>query len=162
MAPSSCVFTYGPCLSFRPRHMLPMVIYLWAPQPKSLGHRPLVSILLLFSNPNKLCDYCADCPRSRRYSYSYSYPDSHVIFIMVSLFRSHLLCCFAVSDGPRCIPHLSFFFLEVCIGLVLEFSRMSVSLRIPVRYMLSICKWIELCFKSTSLRCRIKRLTRLL
>lgn len=140
MASSSCVFTYGPCLSFRPRHTLPMVIYLRVPQRRSLGHRPLVLILVLFSDLNKLCDYCVDRPRPRRYSYSYSYPDSHVIFIMVSLFRSHLLCFFAVSDGSRCIPHLSFFFLEVCIGLVLEFSRMSVSLRIPVRYMLSICK----------------------
>lgn len=37
-------------------------------------------------------------------------------------------------------PICLFFSLEVCIGLVLEFSRMSVSLRIPVRYMLSICK----------------------
>lgn len=48
-----------------------------------------------------------------------------------------LICSVSLqfSDGPRCIPHLPFFFfsLEVCIGLVLEFSRMSVSLRIPVR-----------------------------
>lgn len=35
---------------------------------------------------------------------------------------------------------LFFSLLEVYIGLLSEISRMSLSLRIPVRYMLSICK----------------------
>lgn len=37
-------------------------------------------------------------------------------------------------------PSAFFALLEVYIGLLPEISRMSLSLRIPVRYMLSICK----------------------
>lgn len=89
-----------------------------SPQLRSWGHRRLVAILLLFSDPNKLCDYCAE-----------SFPvDIHIHILIPMLFSLWfhylvLICPVSLQSVmvrdvyPIC---LFFFFLKFASALCLS------------------------------------------